>query len=190
MAPRHLADDTTEPWLEREALQAMESDDSSDWAGFEDTGSWLPVVFRNREQLSARGTFERALLRAFRAFGDNGGTHCERDAVEIEALFLTHANRDRLLEEGDPLPEGDDFVVFRGVAGTRERRREHGLSWSLDRAVAERFAQAGKDLGLANPMVLEGSVRRADVLAYVSRRAEAEIIAKHVTIRAKHTICA
>jgi hypothetical protein len=183
----HFTDDDTDPNDEVVALEAMESDDPSDWYFFVDTGPWLPVVAKNRVALQERGTFERALLRAWYALtGYDSGTNWEWDPAWIEELFLVHADRDRLLKEGDPLPAGREFRVFRGVAGRGKKRREQGLSWSLDRSIAVRFANAGRELGLANPVVLEGIARREDVLAFLTWRNEAEIIAKDVRIVAKY----
>lgn len=88
----------------------------------------LKIVARNREELQLRGTFERVLLRAWCA---NMGTTFEWNPEWIEELFLVHANRYRLRAESDPLPAGQVFQVYRGVAGLGRARRENGLAWTI-----------------------------------------------------------
>ncbi len=182
---RHWSEDYTDPELEREGLEALEALDPDDWACFEDYGCWLPVVAKNREELQKRGTFERALLRAW--YGTQGTTF-EWEPGWIDELFLVHASREHLLAEGDPLPAGRIFHVYRGVAGLGEFRREHGLAWTLDRAIAERFALCSLELGLADPLILKGRVLRKDVLAYINWRRESEIICFDVEIVARHAV--
>jgi hypothetical protein len=64
---RHWSQDHIDTELEREGLEALEDPDPGDWACFEDAGTWLPVVAQCRADLQMRGTFERALLRAWHA---------------------------------------------------------------------------------------------------------------------------
>ncbi len=127
--PRHWSQDYIDPELEREGLDALEAPNRDDWVCFEDCGSWLPVVAKNSEELQLRGTFERALLRAWYA---NSGTTFQWELGWIKELFLGSASRKRLRAEGDPLPAGQIFHVYRGVAGLGGFRREDGLAWTLE----------------------------------------------------------
>lgn len=70
----------------------------------------------------------------------------------------------------------DTFTVYRGCHGFNE----DGVSWSLDREVAEKFA-----INMAidgKRMLLEGVVHKNDIVAYYTGRHEAEIVVlpKHV----------
>ena len=183
---RHWSQDYTDVELEREGLDALEAPDRDKWICFAGCGTWLPVVAKNREELQRRGTFERALVQAW--YGNEGTTY-EWDPAWIEKLFLVHANRERLRAEGDALPAGKIFRVYRGVGGLGECRRENGLAWTIDRVVAERFAScAVEPLKLADCLVLEGRVLREDVLTYVNWREESEMICSKVEIVARHAV--
>jgi hypothetical protein len=184
---RHWIEDRIDADLEMEGLDALEAVAPDDWEYFEEAGCWLPVVAKNREQLQQRGTFERALLRAWYA---TQGTTWDWQPAWIRELFVVHADRESLRAEGDPVPARPRFHVYRGVAGLGEHRRENGLAWTLDRAVAERFASYGLEVGLADPLVLEGSVLREDVLAYINWRKESEMICSQVEIVGRHGVSA
>ncbi len=182
---QHWSDDSTDAELEHDGLEALEALDPDDWACFEDCGTWLPVVAKNHQELQRRGTFERALLRAWCA---NQGTTAAWEPEWIRQLFLAHADRDRLLVEGDPLPAGGNFRIFRGVGGVGDQRREYGLAWTLDRTIAWRFAACSRDRGFVDPVVLEGRVDRRDVLAHLACRREAELICARVAILRRHEL--
>ncbi len=180
---RHYNDQKPNDDSEGEALQALEDCSPDGWICFEDDGCWLPTVAQHRERLQRRGTFERALIRAYYA---SRGTLYQWDRTWFEELFLVHADRSRLLAESDPLPDGDEFTVFRGVAGSGACRRENGLSWTFDRTVASRFMGVGVELGLERPALLEGLVKRWNVIAYIARRCESEVICTNVAVIASH----
>ena len=88
----------------------------------------------------------------------------------------------QLLAESDPLPPGQIFRVYRGVAGEGEFRREQGLAWTLDRAIAERFAQCSREIGLSDPVILEGRVSRKNLLSYINWLHESEMICTDVEV--------
>jgi hypothetical protein len=67
------------------------------------------------------------------------------------------------------LPE--TFIIWRGVE-TRHKRTIEGLSWSLSREIAERFAVRFTGKGY----LIEGRVRRDDVFALLNGRKEKEIV--------------
>jgi hypothetical protein len=97
--------------------------------------------------------------------------------------FFTLLDPCALCKAGDPLPAGDSFVVYRGVAGGRNQRRVRGYSWTGDQDVAKLFAdirshQGFGGFGLPNPAVYSAVIREKDVLAYldVSHRNEKEFL--------------
>ena len=82
------------------------------------------------------------------------------------------------------LPES--LTVFRGFAYDEQ---EDGLSWTLDKAVACRFARHAYQPGDSGPpRVLEGRVARADVIAHFTGRGEQEVVAlpEHVAVTVEH----
>ena len=64
----------------------------------------------------------------------------------------------------------DSFTVYRGYS----RFDGAGMSWSLDRRVADWFAHRRPDWG--QPRVITGVVRRDDVLALLAAGGEAEVL--------------
>jgi hypothetical protein len=70
------------------------------------------------------------------------------------------------------------LTVYRGQVG-----EELGISWTTDPRIAEKFSRSG---GLRATQhggrVIKGTVRRGDILAYLTRRDESEIIVDPVTV--------
>jgi hypothetical protein len=64
----------------------------------------------------------------------------------------------------------DSFTVYRGYS----RFRGEGMSWTLDRRVADWFAHRRADWG--QPRVITGVARRDDVLALLESAGEAEVL--------------
>ncbi len=70
----------------------------------------------------------------------------------------------------DKLP--DEFVVYRGVqAGCRSRK---GMSWSLDRNVAEMFCELND--GFPKGKVIERLVKKSDIFAVIDNDEQEVII--------------
>jgi hypothetical protein len=89
-------------------------------------------------------------------------------------------------EERKVLAELPDTIqVFRGTCYAPEGCR--GLSWTLRRDIAERFAIKGAFLGSrpkgAIPYLVTATLRKRDVLAYFDGRDEAEIVALPEKVR-------
>lgn len=122
----------------------------------------LEIVSRNATALLARGIYESTLIIAWSSTRTNWA---DWSLARLERLF-GKADRERLRAAGDPLPAGDSFTLYRGVAGVDPRRKEAGYSWTRDRERAEwfakRFAKHFRD-----PAVLVTQTRASDVLAYV-----------------------
>src|SRR6185295_16888454 len=75
----------------------------------------------------------------------------------------------------------DVITVYRGVQGlgiTKARRRI-GLSWTTDRAQAEKFS---KRWDYQPQRILEGTVKKTEVHAYFIGRNESEIVSSKVKI--------
>lgn len=68
---------------------------------------------------------------------------------------------------------GSKITVYRGY---NDPDREHGLSWTTDREQAIWFAQRFADVYGRKPILMEGNVKRKDVIAYLTGRSERELI--------------
>jgi hypothetical protein len=73
-----------------------------------------------------------------------------------------------LLQLSEPL------VVYRGCCELNQL----GYSWTRDRQRAERFAALAQEWsGAKHRLIISGHLRKAHVLAYITERCEAEIVA-------------
>lgn len=66
----------------------------------------------------------------------------------------------------------DPVVIYRGCQETRIR----GLSWTTERAVAERFARGHRSIAVSNPVVVRAEIPKTAVFFAVTDREEAELI--------------
>ena len=124
----------------------------------------MGLLIENADAFRAAGLYERALLDAYAASRINNAAL----ALDLlEALFKL-ADRDRLRALGDPLPPGDRFTLYRGVAGVEPYRKEAGYSWTSSPGIAARFARRGEWFGFPDPAVLVTEARAEDVLAYLN----------------------
>jgi hypothetical protein len=132
----------------------------------------LEFVAHNAEALIRRGIYEPALFSAFTGTRTN---HASYPQSTIRYVF-NMADRRKLLAAGDPLPPGDTYTVYRGVAGGGQRGRLSGPSWTGDVERAKWFAMRFAPHTLPNPAVLVATVRRDDVYFYSGERGEQEFV--------------
>lgn len=97
--------------------------------------------------------------------------------LDWRQLFCSKRRRRSALMTNEELADladlPDPLRVFRGFAGLSGQA---GLSWTLERAVAERIARERHALP-PTPQIAEGLIRKRDVIAYFADRGEREIIA-------------
>ena len=96
-------------------------------------------------------------------------------SVRTSASYFRRANKKILMtpeemEVYDSLP--DTLTVYRGVSPGRV---ENGLSWTANKEKALWFAKRFRSRG-RNGVLLSGTVRKKDVLAYLNRRSEDELV--------------
>lgn len=86
----------------------------------------------------------------------------------------------RYLRDGGPLPRNHSLVVYRG----QDEGDRLGISWSLNKDIAERFAK-GAALRVRNRggVIYVGKVDRRNVMAYLTGRNEDELIIDPALIR-------
>jgi hypothetical protein len=94
--------------------------------------------------------------------------HAHWPQTAIIVLFSL-ANPARLRTRGDRLKSRGPLTVFQGRDARHDRA---GLSWTLDFEQAREFAEHH-----AVPAIWTGTVATPDVLAYVTRQEEEEILA-------------
>lgn len=83
------------------------------------------------------------------------------------------ANGNRYLRDGNALPRSATLHVYRG----QMEDAPLGISWTLSKKVAERFARgAGMRVRNMGGIIYEADVQRRTVLAYLTRRREKEVI--------------
>jgi hypothetical protein len=89
-------------------------------------------------------------------------------------------NGKKYLRDGKALPAGRQLVVYRGQDRTQ---KEIGIAWSLDRNIAAKFARGAwarqRD---RDGVIITGRVAKVNVLGYMTKRGEAEIIADPKTV--------
>lgn len=154
--------------------QALDAFAAGDADGFLLTASndfGLDLVWHNIEPLRDARIYERALLTAFFTIRTN---NARWPMFALRLLFLI-ADRKRLLEISDPLPEGERFVLYRGVAGRGNQRRVRGMSWTDDQEQAVWFAKRFSS-SLADPAVYTATVGHSEIYAHINTRKENEYV--------------
>ncbi len=130
---------------------------------------WLAFVSDNAFLFNQIGIYEKALVYAYLGCSVN---FVHWPFEEIQELFDI-ADREKLMDAGDPLPSDGPFTLYRGVSGEGEDRRERGISWTADYDKAVWFANR---LYCKDPAVLKADVDRECVLAYSNKREEQEFM--------------
>ena len=82
-------------------------------------------------------------------------------------------NGRRYLRDGAALPRPHNLIVYRG----QDENDPMGIAWTLDIEIARKFARgAGMRVSDYQGTVMIGKVARRDVLAYLTKRGEQELI--------------
>lgn len=143
------------PVMHKQAKRYARLGDPLGIFGCEDSNDSLYLLSRNVTWFAWNGLYEKALLAAWvNQKNVPPGFH------EKMKEALLSADRKKLMKHSDPLPESDEFTVYRGV----QRGMPRGISWTLDSGVARRFATWW---GLGGT-VYKTVVKRSDIFAYVS----------------------
>lgn len=93
------------------------------------------------------------------------------------------AFREKLMSEEEKqflaqLPE--TLTIYRGGSLAEHKSKKYGISWSLDKKIAEQFADTKAIRDKKEMMVIEKQINKADVIAYFKERQEEEIIYIHI----------
>jgi hypothetical protein len=100
-----------------------------------------------------------------------------------ELFTSKRAFREKLMSEEEKqllaqLPE--TLTIYRGGSLAEHKSKKYGISWSLDKKIAEQFADTKAIRDKKEMMVIEKQINKADVIAYFKERQEEEIIYIHI----------
>lgn len=165
----------TEDWMDTDLMLEVALREKDPGIVFLTMGNHetLPFLSFNVWEFKEAGIYEEALLRAYT------GCKCNwrRMPVGVVEYMFESADRDKLINTGDPLPGDGPYTIYRGVAGTGAARRVRGFSWTGDFDKAVWFAKRFKII-LNKPMVYEATVDKEMVLAYSDSRDEKEFLCR------------
>lgn len=156
--------------------EGMEWDEAERWCG-----SYGRLDLRVR-------ALEEGLITEVQAYEGLASAWSHSDPDDTDPRFLTlwveafAANRQRYLRDHTDkrLPNGSRLTIYRG----QDEDQSFGLSWSLNRKTAEKFAN-GAATREANRggVVYTAVVDRRDVMGYMPGRGEAEVIVNPDDVR-------
>jgi len=154
------------PVLRQRALAAAAQGDVT-FFRFADSNQSLAIFLENHRWFERYGLYEKALLAAW---VNQKWVPPDGDALMRDALL--RADRQRLLDASDALPEGETFVLYRGV----QQGRPRGVSWTFSDEVARIFAHLPYEQEPGT--VYTTTVSRAAIYAHIheSGREEAECL--------------
>jgi hypothetical protein len=100
-----------------------------------------------------------------------------------ELFTSKRAFREKLMSEEEKqllaqLPE--TLTIYRGGSLAEHKSKKYGISWSLDKKIAEQFADVKGIRDKKEMIVIEKQINKADVIAYFKERQEEEIIYIHI----------
>jgi hypothetical protein len=160
---------------------AMAAFDARDGAAFASAGqgaaATLTTLLDNWKLLELRGMCESALTEAV----FSGGRSNPKWGMGVLEKLFASLNRKKLLTCGDPLPEAQTFVLYRGVSGTGQQRQIRGLCWTSSFDVACWFADRSRDFG--DPGVYSAVISRNDVYVYSRRHGREDFLVRPRSVR-------
>ncbi len=70
----------------------------------------------------------------------------------------------------------NEITIYRGGSLTEEKSKKYGLSWTLNRTIAQNFASTKGIRNNKKMMVIEKRIKKSEIIAYFRERQEEEII--------------
>lgn len=74
----------------------------------------------------------------------------------------------------------DQIIIYRGGSVTEQKTKKYGISWTLNREIAEQFANVKTIRDKKEMIVIEKEINKSEVIAYFNQRQEEEIIYIHI----------
>lgn len=90
-------------------------------------------------------------------------------------------NGDAALFDEKPLPDDEEFTIYRGQSNKDERNL--GISWSLSKEVATRFANGAAVRSFQDGYLATAKVQRSHIMAYITGRNEEELIIDPICVK-------
>ena len=99
--------------------------------------------------------------------------------VYHELFSANRPNREKMMDDEElklfkKLP--DQITIYRGGSKTEEKTKKYGISWTLDKKIAENFANVKAIRDKKEMVVIEKTISKKEVVAYFVSRKEEEII--------------
>jgi len=158
------------PGLHDQAREAFQSGDAVGILISMDNLKCLQFVFDNVLALKERGILETAIVHAYTIPRINLANVSLSDLTWLFDM----ADRTKLLGNGNHLPEGEQFTLYRGVAGRSPFRKPSGYSWTDDQQRAVWFAR--RYPSLERPAVCVTTVKRDEILFFDHGRHERDFV--------------
>ncbi|MBC7857090.1 MAG: hypothetical protein IAF94_26975 [Pirellulaceae bacterium] len=130
----------------------------------------MAFVHDNCLALKERGLFEKALIHAYTSTRTN---YAGWSTSDLRWMF-DFADRQKLRELA-PLPPGNSFTLYRGVAGKGKARRIRGMSWTDNFDKAVWFAKRHLAI-LPDPAIYTTTAKADDILFFDDGRTERDFI--------------
>lgn len=166
--------------LRPNARKEFKDGDAVAFVGMAPSQAAMRLVLENAYPLLKQGILEKAFMAGYVA----GRVASLALLNDTEMKFLLDlCDKEKLREAGEPLPPGDNFRLYRGVADGDDMRSARRWSWTSSPGKARRFAEdASNTHRTDNPAVFMLDVDRRQILAYTNQRQEQEYI---VNVREK-----
>ena len=149
-----------ESWKEGDVVGVLEMMSNELSMGF---------VIDNWPLLKKIGKYEEALLHAYQSIRTNYSTW----SMDLLRILFMQADIEKLRKVGDPIPDQETFILYRGVSGVGRKRRVSSLSWTESPNTAAWFA---KRYGLPDPAVFMVTVPKESIMACSFDRNEREYL--------------
>ena len=172
--------DATPSVLRPQALEAWARGDIFAVLGTMSSDRYWTFMADNLRPLVAKGLLEEAFVHAYTGVRVNLWPY-----YSVISEVVSRVNRNKLRCLGDPFPPGAPWTVYRGVAGRGTTRRVRGYSWTIDRDLAQWFANRFASDGLENPAVFTTTIEQNIVLFYSNERQEKDFV---VALPPKHPV--
>lgn len=136
-------------------------------------GKYISVFMKHMDSFSDEEYWENLTY----VYMNQDFSHISYDVYKM--LFSSNrSNKEKLMRDEDikflkNLP--DTFTIYRGGA-TKEKSKGYGISWTLNKDIAQQFVERKKYLAKDEMVVHQIEISKSKVVAYFNDRNEEEII--------------
>ena len=155
--------------LQDRAQEALDNCDIESFIHYTDNQNCLRLLATVLDRTIDCDKLEAAFIDAFTSTRTNN----YREFETIESI-LDFTDLDRLREQGDELPQQDEYRLYRGISGNQTPEIINGYSWTSNFELAHWFAMRFCEFG--SPSVYTTTVRKDAILFYTNQREEDEFV--------------